>query len=143
MRDYLRACLITTCISFTVEMLAFVILPDPMVPELTKTTIFQTFAICICASFFGVYPFTKIENIVFSFVVSAMVLLSVILGLGSFIFHLIPFEWEVIGSIIGCLLVIYILSYFATSYKNAQDAKEINEFLQKLHKGEKKYDEND
>lgn len=129
-RDFLRQCLIGTCISFTVELLAFCLLPDPLVPLLNRTTILQTFVICVCCSFAALIPFVWIEHMIKALVLSAVQLLCVLFGIGIFIFDLIPFDWGVMITIVLCCIVIYVLCSLSFARKDEQDADLINRRLE-------------
>ncbi len=132
--DLFRQCLIGTCISFSVELLAFSLLPDPLVPALNRTTILQTFVICVCCSIGALTPFAWIEHMIKAYLLSAIQLLSVLFGMGMFVFDLIPFDWGVAVTIIICCIVIYALCSLSFARKDEQDADLINQHLQKRRK---------
>lgn len=136
--EYIQYSIIGVCVSFTVELIAFVILPDNMVPTLTDTVMLQTFVICVCGSFMALLPacFVSVWSLK-GFALSYCLLMLTIFGIGHYVFQLIPIEWESAVGIIGCSFMIYAVCFFTMYKKEQLDAEEINKHLAKTHKNRK------
>lgn len=130
-REWIRNWMIGTFISFGVEMLAFVLLPQELAPDLNQITVLQTFVICMVCAMAAILPFSVMEHRLHAFLVSALLLLGSLFGVGVILFELIPFEGSVLLSVAFCCILIYSLCYLILLRKDEQDAKAINQRLLK------------
>ena len=122
---------LATCCAFTVEVMSFVILPEALAPRITIPVLSQTFIL----SFLGASTVVILSSIDFKsiwtfYLVSYLSLASVVFGVGSFVFDLIPLKIPVYLSVLVTFICIYVVNYFVMCDRNRNDAEIINRYLQ-------------
>lgn len=123
------------CCSYTMMILFFIFSGEDIAPHLNRTTLWQTFIICLSCTL-SVLLITKLElKRQWMLHISTYVMLIIcIFGIGSYVFGLIPFDPMIFLAILFFTFCIYIVCWFCFFTKNKNDAKYINQQLQDRRK---------
>lgn len=143
MKKWMRDTVSITCCSYTMMILFFLVSSSEIAPDINKTTLGQTFLICLsCAVAVQIISRLEFKGQWLQHILMYLTLILCIFGVGSFGLRLIPLTPIVILSILCFTLCIYFVCWFLFFTKNKSDADFINAQLASRRK-EKQNDTHD
>lgn len=132
-----RLLFITSC-AYMVVTLSFTILPIELTSDVTPLALQQTLGICIGTAIMAEISFNfNFRNVWAGFICTYLAVTFAVFLLGTVVFQMIPLEFDVYGSILIIILLIYLIVYFVEFEKNKNDANTINKQLHRKGNNEK------
>lgn len=130
-QKFINNVIIITCLSFTIMMLYFTLLPAFFVPDLTQRVILQTLSICFVTGIAtAILQKINIQHVMISLGVSYLTIWIIVFGMGTLLYQILPFDVPIIIAVSLTIFFIFATCILTFYRKNQVDADKINELLQ-------------